>query len=34
MKDLANILFEKMLLVYLEIREIIFDRKLVFINDY
>lgn len=33
-KDLIDILFEKVLLVYFDIREIVFDRKSLFINDY
>ena len=33
-EDLADILFDKMFLIFLEIKEVIFDRDSFFVNDY
>ena len=33
-EDLANVLIDKMFLIFLEIREVIFDRNSFFVNDY
>ncbi len=34
MKDLINILFEKMLFIYFEVRKIVFDCNLFFVSNY
>ena len=33
-EDLANVLFNKMFLIFLEIKKMIFDRDLLFVSDY
>ena len=33
-ENLANVLFDKMYLIFLEIKEVIFDRDSFFVNDY
>ena len=33
-EDLANVLFDKMFLIFFEIKKVIFDRGSVFVNDY
>ena len=33
-KNLIDVLFDKMLLIFFKIRKIVFDRKTLFINDY
>ena len=33
-EDLANVLFNKMFLIFFEIKEVIFDRDLFFVNDW
>ena len=33
-ENLIDILFNKMLLIFLEVKKIVFDQKMLFINDY
>ena len=33
-ENLIDVLFNKMLLIFFEIKEIVFDRKMLFMNDY
>ena len=33
-EDLADVLFDKMFLIFLKIKEVIFDRSSLFVNDY